>query len=273
MQNGHQKGYDESMRVLVISDIHGNLAALESVVSDASGEYDAVWCLGDVVGYGPSPNECVAWVRENADLCVIGNHDWAVLGRPGINVDDFNPMARQAVLWTRETLTPENHSYLDTLPDRPIQPEIADYFLITHASPREPVWEYVLTPGIALENFAIFEQKACLVGHTHKPAIYRWQLERSLENEEIGEVTIDHVLPEPDMSIALELSATQRVILNPGSVGQPRDNDPRAAYALLDLEKTSWKQKRTAYPIDLTQSLMRRADLPRRLIDRLHYGW
>lgn len=261
------------MRVLVISDIHGNLAALESVVGDALGEYDAVWCLGDVVGYGPSPNECVAWVRENADLCVIGNHDWAVLGRPGINVDDFNPMARQAVLWTRETLTPENHSYIETLPDRPIQPEGADCFLITHASPREPVWEYVLTPGIALDNFAIFEQQACLVGHTHKPAIYRWQLERSLENEEMGEVTIDHMLPEPDMRIALELSATQRVILNPGSVGQPRDNDPRAAYALLDLKKMSWEQKRTAYPIDLTQSLMRKADLPRRLIDRLNYGW
>lgn len=261
------------MRVLVISDIHGNLAALESVLADAAGEYDTVWCLGDVVGYGPSPNECVAWVSENADLCVIGNHDWAVLGRPGIDVDDFNPMARQAVLWTRDTLTAQNRAYLDRLPAQPVQPDGASSFLVTHASPREPVWEYILTPGIALENFAAFGQAACLVGHTHKPAIYRWQLENGIDNDQIGEVTIDHLTPQTDLALGLELSATQRLILNPGSVGQPRDNDPRAAYALLDLQRMSWEQKRVAYPIDLTQSLMRVANLPRRLIDRLNYGW
>ncbi len=96
-----------TMRVLIISDIHGNLAALESVLAAAAGQYDVAWCLGDVVGYGPKPNECVELVREHAALCVMGNHDWAVLGRPGINVDDFNPQARQAVLWTREQLTAE----------------------------------------------------------------------------------------------------------------------------------------------------------------------
>ena len=261
------------MRVLVVSDIHGNIAALESVVGDAGGAYDAVWCLGDVVGYGPSPNECVAWVRDHTELCVIGNHDWAVLGRPGIDVDDFNPMARQAVLWTRDTLTDENRDFLDSLPDHPVEPAGASDFLITHASPREPVWEYILTPGIALENFDAFDQAVCLVGHTHKPAIYRWQLEHGLENEHLGEVTIDHLTPEADLCLALEPSATQRLILNPGSVGQPRDNDPRAAYALLDLDSMSWVQKRVSYPIDLTQSLMRVANLPRRLIDRLNYGW
>jgi predicted phosphodiesterase len=261
------------MRVLVVSDIHGNIAALETVVSDAHGAYDAVWCLGDVVGYGPSPNECVEWVREHADLCVIGNHDWAVLGRAGIDVDDFNPMARQAVMWTRERLSSPNRDFLDTLPDQPIHPPQAPAFIITHASPREPVWEYILTPGIALENFAVFSEAVCLVGHTHKPAIYRWQWERHLENEQVGEVTIDHLVPEPDLSLALDVSVTQRLILNPGSVGQPRDNDPRAAYALLDLEKMAWEQKRVSYPIDLTQSRMRVANLPRRLIDRLNYGW
>jgi predicted phosphodiesterase len=261
------------MRVLVVSDIHGNIAALETVIGDARGSYEIVWCLGDVVGYGPSPNECVEWVREHVDLCVIGNHDWAVLGRPGIDVDDFNPMARQAVMWTRETLSPANRDYLESLPAHPVCPEYAPNFLITHASPREPVWEYILTPGIALENFAVFTEAVCLVGHTHKPAIYRWQLDRSLENEQVGEVTIDQLVPEPDAPLALDVSGTQRLILNPGSVGQPRDNDPRAAYALLDLEEMIWEQKRVTYPIDLTQSQMRAADLPRRLIDRLSYGW
>lgn len=261
------------MRVLVLSDIHGNFAALESVVNDAEGSYDVVWCLGDIVGYGPSPNECVEWIQQKATLCVIGNHDWAVLGRPGIDVDDFNPMARQAVMWTREKLSKANRAYLDSLPDRPVQPPEAAQVLVTHASPREPVWEYILTPGIALDNFAVFDETVCLVGHTHKPAIYRWQLSPSLEDMMTGKVTVDYLVPEPDHRLFLDLSETQRLILNPGSVGQPRDNDPRAAYALLDLESMSWEQKRVTYPVDLTQSRMRAANLPRRLIDRLNYGW
>jgi predicted phosphodiesterase len=261
------------MRVLVLSDIHGNFAALEMVVGDAKGNYDVVWCLGDIVGYGPSPNECVAWVQENAELSVIGNHDWAVLGRPGIDVDDFNPMARQAVMWTRETLTPPNRDYLDSLPAMPLHPPAAPDVLLTHASPREPVWEYILTPGIALENFALFEELVCLVGHTHKPAIYRWQLTPALDDPDSGEVTVEHLAPETDVRMRLDLSPQNRLILNPGSVGQPRDNDPRAAYALFNLEQMTWEQKRITYPIDLTQSRMRAANLPRRLIDRLNYGW
>ena len=164
-------------RVLVISDIHANQAALESVLAAAAGRYDTIWCLGDLVGYGPRPNECIEIVRERAALCVMGNHDWAVLGRPGINVDDFNPQARQAVLWTRDELKPENRRYLESLADMPIQPPDTQQqsILVTHASPREPVWEYILTPTVALENFAAFDERICLVGHTHKPAIYRWQ--------------------------------------------------------------------------------------------------
>lgn len=261
------------MRVLVLSDIHGNFAALETVITEAEGEYDTVWCLGDLVGYGPSPNECVAWIKEHAELCVIGNHDWAVLGRLGIDVDDFNPMARQAVMWTREQLHEENRAYLDSLDDQPVRPDNAAHILLTHASPRQPVWEYILTPGIALDNFASFEEHICLVGHTHKPAIYRWQLSPTLEDMHSGSVTVDYLVPEPDAQIVLDQSTTQRLILNPGSVGQPRDNDPRAAYALLDLERMTWQQKRAYYPVELTQSRMRMANLPRRLIDRLNYGW
>ena len=164
------------MRVLILSDIHANLVALETVLNTAAGSYDAVWCLGDVVGYGPRPNECVELMREHAAVCVMGNHDWAVLGRPGINVDDFNPHARQAVLWTREQLSDANCAYLDGLPDVPVRPAGSEDFLVTHASPREPVWEYILTPSIAMENFGAFSERVCLVGHTHKPAIFRWRV-------------------------------------------------------------------------------------------------
>jgi predicted phosphodiesterase len=261
------------MRVLIISDIHANFVALESVVADAQGSYDAVWCLGDVVGYGPMPNECAQLVDQLADYTVIGNHDWAVLGRPGIDVDDFNPMAREAVLWTRDILTAPNRTLLDSFPDEPVRPAQAAGLLLTHASPREPVWEYILTPTIALENFAWFDENICLVGHTHKPAIYRWRVERSVPDAESGAATVDHLAIRPNEPIFLDVSADQRLILNPGSVGQPRDNDPRAAYALLDTEEMTWEVRRVAYPIDLTQSQMRAARLPRRLIDRLSYGW
>ena len=265
------------MRILIISDIHANFVALESVVADAQGRYDAVWCLGDVVGYGPMPNECSQLVDELADHVVIGNHDWAVLGRPGIDVEDFNPMAREAVLWTRSVLTKTNRALLDSFPDQPVQPLEVPDLLLTHASPRQPVWEYIQTPTIALENFAWFEEKICLVGHTHKPAIYRWRLERAWDDTNNGEMTgaatVDHLPLRPEQPVFLDVSPEQRLILNPGSVGQPRDNDPRAAYAILDTDLMTWELRRVTYPIDLTQSQMRAVHLPRRLIDRLSYGW
>ncbi|MCC6166682.1 MAG: metallophosphoesterase family protein [Caldilineaceae bacterium] len=261
------------MRVLILSDIHANLVALETVLTNAAGQYDTVWCLGDVVGYGPCPNECIDLVRARAELCVMGNHDWAVLDRPGINVEDFNPQARQAVLWTREQLTPQNRAYLDSLPHVPLHPPQTDQILITHASPREPVWEYILTPLIALENFAVFDEPICLVGHTHKPAIYRWRLHSDEPlNGDYRPATVDYLLPQAGQAVYLATSATQRLIVNPGSVGQPRDNDARAAYAILDLENMTWLYERVAYPVELTQSQMRTAGLPKRLIDRLSFG-
>lgn len=276
-------------RVLVISDIHANQAALESVLAAAAGRYDTIWCLGDLVGYGPRPNECIEIVRERAALCVMGNHDWAVLGRPGINVDDFNPQARQAVLWTREELKPENRRYLESLADMPIQPPDTQLqsILVTHASPHEPVWEYILTPTVALENFAVFNERICLVGHTHKPAVYRWQyFHMPYDSDEVvsagapggdenggGMATVEYLQPRTDGPIHLATSETQRLIVNPGSVGQPRDNDARAAYALLDLQYMTWMYARVAYPIELTQNQIRAAKLPKRLIDRLSFGW
>lgn len=278
--------YDGLMtRVLVLSDIHANLAALETVLDHARGEYDALWCLGDVVGYGPCPNECVELMEERASLCVVGNHDWAALGRAGVDVDSFNPIARAAVLWTREQLTSASRHYLESLPDEPVNIDGIGDFLITHASPREPVWEYILTPGIAMENFAAFHEPICLVGHTHKPAIFRWRIASDGEETATpgqaalavpaysGVATVDMLQPVEGEPILLETSAHQRLILNPGSVGQPRDNDARAAYAIMDLETMSWCYRRVEYPIELTQSQMRAAGLPQRLIDRLSFGW
>jgi predicted phosphodiesterase len=297
------------MRVLVLSDIHANLAALETVLNAAKGQYDTVWCLGDVVGYGPRPNECVALVREIASVCVMGNHDWAALARPGIDVDGFNPQARQAVLWTREALSEESIAFLDQLPHEPVSPQDCTDVLLTHASPREPVYEYILTPSIAMENFEVFTEGVCLFGHTHKPVIFRWRLHEEFhssfedpdaeqlyhggyheddppapEHTEIAVgadpvtmvrtvATVDALSPPPGETVQLEFSRRERLLINPGSVGQPRDNDARAAYALLDLQAMTWRYERVAYPIELTQNQMRAAQLPKRLIDRLSFGY
>lgn len=261
------------MRVLILSDIHANLVALETVLNATAGRYDLLWCLGDVVGYGPCPNECVEIIRDRAALCIMGNHDWAVLGRPGIDVDDFNPHARQAVLWTREELKAENLNYLKQLSDTPIQPPQMDNLLLTHASPREPVLEYILTPTTAMENFACFSEQICLVGHTHKPAIYRWSLQEEAGVQASQVARVDLLRPQAGAPVRLDTSSHLRLIVNPGSVGQPRDNDVRAAFAILDLNAMTWHYERIAYPIELTQNQMRAANLPRRLIDRLSFGW
>ncbi len=263
------------MRVLVISDIHANLVALETVLNAAGGQCDTIWCLGDIIGYGPRPNECIELMREQAGVCVMGNHDWAVLGLPGVNVDDFNPHARQAVLWTREQLSEDNRAWLEKLPHVPVQPPESSDFLITHASPREPVWEYIFTPSTAMENFLVFAESICLVGHTHKPAIFRWRLhdDPNVERNGYRPATVDYLQPQPGTAVRLVTSPTQRLIINPGSVGQPRDNDARAAYAILDLDERTWQFERILYPVELTQGQMRAAGLPKRLIDRLSFGW
>jgi predicted phosphodiesterase len=268
------------MRVLVLSDIHANLVALETVLTAMAGKYDTIWCLGDIVGYGPKPNECVTLMREHASLCVMGNHDLAAVGHPDVDVENFNPHARQAVLWTRDTLTDENRAYLAQLPDLPVQPAEYTRLLVTHASPREPVWEYVLTPSVAWENFCLFAEEICLFGHSHKPAIYRWRTYHEVDLE-YSDAVADHELvaevallqPPVGAELMLETNADVRVMLNPGSVGQPRDNDARASCAILDLARAVWRYERVPYAIELTQSQMRAAQLPRRLIDRLSYGW
>lgn len=245
------------MRVLVMSDIHANLTALEAVIDDAHGAYDAVWCLGDTVGYGPEPDECVQRVRSLGAITVVGNHDWAALGR--MDVEDFNPEARRAVMWTREHLSDASIAWLAALPSQPIT---IGGFTLTHASPRDPIWEYVLYPSIASANFEYFDTRFCLVGHTHVPALHVMvQGENKLR------------LLAPTFGAEMVLKENWRVILNPGSVGQPRDNDRRAAYALLDTNSAVWEPRRVDYLIEVTQNRMRQAGLPERLINRLAFGW
>jgi predicted phosphodiesterase len=245
------------MRVLVISDIHANQVALEAVLDDAAGTaYEAVWCLGDLVGYGPHPNECIEQVRElRALVCLVGNHDKAVLGE--LDVNAFNNDARAAILWTREALTPANRDYLQSL----VPMHELGQFTLVHASPRQPIWEYILNRYIARDNFQYFDTPYCLVGHTHVPVVYQ----EAGPDGECGESA-------PEYGQPLQLN-NHRLIINPGSVGQPRDSNPDAAYALLDTATGVWEYRRVRYDVAATQRHMRAANFPERLIIRIAYGW
>lgn len=252
--NSCDEGEEALMRVLIISDIHANLAALETVLEDAKGQWDSLWCLGDVIGYGPAPNECAAILKEQAQITLSGNHDWAVLGK--IDINTFNRDARAAINWTQDTINEETRLFLNELPAMIIR----DPFTLAHASPRYPVWEYILDKGTAAINFAYFDTPWCLVGHTHTPVIF----------EEIDGLRV--TIHPPNYQKTVHLNGN-RLIINPGSVGQPRDSDPRAAYAILDLEKMHWEYRRVVYPIEKTQERMRQYGLPQRLIARLEHGW
>jgi diadenosine tetraphosphatase ApaH/serine/threonine PP2A family protein phosphatase len=239
------------VRVAVVSDIHGNLQALEAVLGSIDRDApDEIWCLGDLVGYGPRPNRCCALMAERADVCLIGNHDLAALGR--LDLEIFSPDAATTAAWTAEALEPEARALLEEL--RP-QGERQGVGLF-HASPRDPVWEYVLSPGIAYASMAAAPQKVVLVGHSHVALFF--QLSTS-------------TLAAASDGAALELGE-DRWLLNPGSVGQPRDGDPRAAWLLLDLDERRVTFRRVEYDIDKTQAEMRERGLPEALAARLEHG-
>ncbi len=244
------------MRYLIISDIHSNLAAFEAVLADA-GPFDRIWCLGDVVGYGPDPNECVERLQDLPHVCVVGNHDWAALGK--MDTEDFNPDAKRACLWTRKQLSPSNLGYLGTLPEHLVE----EGFTLVHGSPRHPIWEYVLSPSVAEASFEHFDSRFCLVGHTHVPIIYR-------HHPENPNRACDAMIPSLNAPLVL---GEERLIINPGSVGQPRDGDPRASYAIFDSDEFTLEYRRIPYPIEVTQARMVEKGLPVRLIMRLTYGW
>jgi diadenosine tetraphosphatase ApaH/serine/threonine PP2A family protein phosphatase len=242
------------MRVLVVSDIHANLTALEAVVDNA-GPFDATWCLGDLVGYGPDPNECVERVRALPELlCLIGNHDQAALG--SLPLSRFNRDARDAAAWTRDILTLDNQDYLSSLPSRIA---VGD-FTLAHGSPRQPIWEYILDQYTADRMFDFFDTDFCLVGHSHLPMLFKRGSDGDLAQP---------IAHRNRRGIPLQ----PRMILNPGSVGQPRDMDPRAAYAMLDLEAMTWEPRRVAYDIPRVQARILDAGLPERQALRLVAGW
>lgn len=241
------------MRVLLVADIHANLTALDAVIADA-GPVDAVWCLGDTVGYGPRPNECSDWVAANASITVLGNHDAACLGR--VDITEFNPAAQAATRWTAGNLSARTREWLASLPFQVVEGDLT----LVHGSPRDPVWEYLLDAASANENFAYFDTRVCLVGHTHVPAVFA----RTRDGR-------GAVARPARADTAFELTA-RRCIVNPGSVGQPRDGDPRAAYAILDTAAGSLTPRRCDYDIAETQRQMAEAELPPVLSARLAYG-
>jgi len=246
------------MRVLVVSDIHGNLAALDAVLADAD-DFDVVWSLGDVVGYGPQPNECIARLNAYEHKAIAGNHDWGALGK--LDLEDFNIDARRSNLWTREVLAPQSWSYLDALPQVLVEGE----WTLAHGSPRYPIWEYLIYSSVAKQSFGHFETPFCLVGHTHVPVIFRDIPDRR-----------DCVAMQPEERSPLPLTEG-RYIVNPGSVGQPRDGDPRAAYLLLDVASpnnvATIEHRRVSYDVADTQRRIRVAGLPTRNSARLELGW
>ncbi len=246
------------MRLLIISDIHANLTAFETVLEDAGNDWDQIWCLGDVIGYGPDPNACVELLQQYNHVSLSGNHDWAVLDK--LDITTFNNEARRAITWTQAQLENDPYEYLEGLPPMAVAPP---HFTLAHASPRHPVWEYILEPIVAEINFEYFNTPFCLVGHTHTPVIY----------EKNGKEVATHT-PIYDEPLSLEEHFNgNRLIINPGSVGQPRDSDPRAAYAMLDLENLTWEYRRVPYDIGATQKRMREHQLPERLVMRLEFGW
>ena len=241
------------MRVAVISDIHGNHHALRAVL-DAIGRdrADAIWCLGDLVGYGPKPNECCGTVARSARICLVGNHDLGVIGR--IDLADFSPDAHAAAQWSRDVLTPESRAYLE---GRKTSTR-ANRSELFHASPRDPVWEYVLSDEAARAAIRLTAAPVVLVGHSHVAFAY------PATGQGLGE----SLAPE---GTEVDL-ARGRWLLNPGSVGQPRDGDPRAAYVVLDFDRNRAFFHRVSYPVERTQKEILDAGLPETLAGRLALG-
>lgn len=242
------------MRVLIISDVHANLVALHTVL-DTVGPVDEVWSLGDIVGYGPRPAECVDLIRDAApNISIIGNHDWAAIGR--LPLDDFNPTAKFASYWTRMQLNPDQLQYLESLPNRMIDRN----WTVVHGSPRSPIWEYIYNAQIAAINFPMIDTRVCFVGHTH----VQFHISETQANANTAP-------RQPDHGEVLDLSS-DRFIINPGSVGQPRDGDSRAAYVVYEPEEMRVSFGRVAYDIAQTQEQMSEAGLPASLINRLTFG-
>jgi diadenosine tetraphosphatase ApaH/serine/threonine PP2A family protein phosphatase len=239
------------VRVAVLSDIHANLAALDAVLAVIP-SVDEVWQLGDVVGYGPDPDDVVTRLREVGAKGVRGNHDAAALGGP--EIESFNVDARHAMQWTRATINEASRAWLTALPERLERAA----FTLVHGSPRDPIWEYVTSAPVARAGIAALNTVAGLHGHTHIPVAYI---------EEDGR--LETMSPGSGSRLALE---GRRMLLNPGSVGQPRDGIPTASWLMLDTDAGTATWQRTAYDVSSVQARMAEVGLPERLVARLAYG-
>ena len=240
------------MRYAVLSDIHGNLESLRAVLADAADRADALLCLGDTVGYGADPGPCVELVAERATACVAGNHEHGVIGR--LDLRWFNENARAAVEWTGERLTDDCRRYLDALP---LVSEVGDAILV-HASPARPEeWDYLLTAEEGFAAFAAFTTRLCFVGHSHVPGV--WSIGSSGPAHERGAGRVD-------------LEHGRRYLVNVGSVGQPRDRDVRAAYAIWDVDERCVTIRRVPYDVEAARKKILDAALPSFLADRLRAG-
>jgi len=241
------------MRYCIFSDIHGNLEALLAVLSSLEGESGLNYiCLGDVVGYGANPNECVELVKTTASFCLAGNHDHAVLGR--MDTSNFNQYARTAIGWTRQALTTESREFLESLE---LSKESSDYTFV-HATPCNPErWNYLFTLVDAQLNFGCFRTKVCFLGHSHQPLVLALSPGGRLE---VGAASL------------VRLRENVRYMINVGSVGQPRDGDPRACFAILDTDKGEVEIRRVHYDVREAQRKMIEARLPDYLVDRLRHG-
>jgi predicted phosphodiesterase len=242
------------VKILIVSDIHGNLIALYSVLTDA-GPVDETWSLGDIVGYGPKPGECVDRIAAlNPAVSLSGNHDLAAIGK--LDISRFNFAAQVATAWTSAQLSMGQRAYLELLPS------IGQARGVTaaHGSPRAPVLEYIDDAATAELNFDVLTTDVCFVGHTHTAAVSERLNDRS---------PATHTRWHPGETIAL---ANRRLLINPGSVGQPRDGDPRAAYVVYDIEAENVTLHRTPYDVEAVQADMRRIGLPPQLADRLAHG-
>jgi len=242
------------VRVLIIADVHANRTAFEGVLASA-GSFDSVWHLGDIVGYGPDPAWCVDCLIDlNAAASLSGNHDLAAVDL--ISTDTFNPLAELAARWNASQLTPDHRAYLTSLPAM----TKVDGVTLAHGSPRDPVREYIVDPRTATENFARFTTSVCFVGHTHIPC------SADLNPDDVA-ASLRYFSPGSTLAIG-----ENRWIVNPGSVGQPRDGDPRAAFVIFDTDAATVASHRVEYDIGAVQRRMEAAGLPTPLADRLAKG-
>src|SRR5436309_8721085 len=242
------------MRVAIVSDVHGNRHAFEAVLDaiEAS-ECEELWCLGDLVGYGAEPDACVELARRHAAICLAGNHDLGVRG--DLPREQFSRGAALAARWTQETIRPETREYLDRLEPSNLDEEVGLY----HASPRDPVWEYVLSPLQAELCLDAQPHRICLIGHSHVALSFS----RAAGHPASGETRAS------DEEVEL---TDGEWLINPGSVGQPRDGDPRAAWLELDTDGWGAIYRRTEYDIGAAAAAIRAARLPDSLAERLAYG-